>query len=295
MAVPLDWLWRVAPVLRSIHGSSQQGSTLLRSLSFVAAALVASTAPAIAQAPAALVSQAVAAIGGEQALRAVRTTRVQIVSVAFDLGQANSPSAFPTVTTFSGWQATDGPRERHTYVLESRPGPGGTGIGRQRGVFSGGIGMLEDETGQRLASAAQLAAAHRSMRLSLGRLLLSALADSAALAPGGARSRRGDTVLAVHYASASDTVALLFDRDTGMPAGIESVSKDPVRGERVTTTWFSRWESAGPLRLPRQSDTEVNGRLASQVITTARLLNPVLPDSIFAIPDSVARDRPRAP
>jgi len=63
---------------------------------------------------------------------------------------------------------------------------------------------------------------------------------------------------------------------------------DPILGDRVTRTAFTRWQDAGGVLFPRQVDIEVNNRLQTQNVATAVSANPELPDTMFAIPDSIA-------
>ena len=64
----------------------------------------------------------------------------------------------------------------------------------------------------------------------------------------------------VRYAIGADTMNLWFDRPTGLLVVTESVTDDGVLGDRRTLTWYTRWQDAGGVQLPRQVDTEVNGR-----------------------------------
>src|SRR5207247_3696958 len=92
----------------------------------------------------------------------------------------------------------------------------------------------------------------------------------------------------VRYAASADTLDLFFDRRTGLLIPTETLTDDPVLGDRVTRTAFTRWQDAGGVLFPRQVDIEVNNRLQTQNVATAVNANPELPDTMFAIPDSIA-------
>jgi glyoxylase-like metal-dependent hydrolase (beta-lactamase superfamily II) len=99
----------------------------------------------------------------------------------------------------------------------------------------------------------------------------------------------------VRYAG-RDTVTLWFDRATGLLTVAETVADDPILGDRVSQTYFTRWQDAGQgVRFPRQLDTFVNGQLSQHVIHTAVTAWAAAPDSLFAIPDSIAARASRAP
>jgi glyoxylase-like metal-dependent hydrolase (beta-lactamase superfamily II) len=261
-----------------------------RALVLVLASLAAPIAGASSQSAHSIVVRAVDAAGGAAALRAVRTSRVETVTASFGIGQQEETPASPArVTTFAGWQATDLVSLRHTYVLDARPGIGPGGVNRQRGVYADGRGMLEFNGVLSADGGTQLAAALRSTRLSVIRLLLSALDNPSALQAEQPRRWRGDMHDVVRYALGPDTLTMLFARSSGLLSGTETITDDPILGDRVALTHFSRWTRTGAVRLPRQVDAEVNGRLASQVFTTAQQLDVPLGDSLFAIPDSIAR------
>jgi len=68
---------------------------------------------------------------------------------------------------------------------------------------------------------------------------------------------------------------------------VESVTDDPILGDRRTTTWYTRWQDAGPVKIPRQVDIEFNGRLSQHQVVTSAAVNGALADSSFAIADSI--------
>jgi len=88
---------------------------------------------------------------------------------------------------------------------------------------------------------------------------------------------------------------LWFDPPTGMLVVSEQVTDDPVLGDRRTLTWYTRWQDATGVQLPRQVDTEVNGRILSHNVVGSLSINQSLDESQFAIPDSLASRAQRGP
>jgi glyoxylase-like metal-dependent hydrolase (beta-lactamase superfamily II) len=88
---------------------------------------------------------------------------------------------------------------------------------------------------------------------------------------------------------------LWFDRPTGRLVVSEILTDDPVMGDRRTLTWYTRWQDAGGVWLPRQIDTEVNGRILSHNVAGGITINQTLDEAAFAIPDSMAARAPRGP
>jgi glyoxylase-like metal-dependent hydrolase (beta-lactamase superfamily II) len=143
--------------------------------------------------------------------------------------------------------------------------------------------------------AANAAAVARGMRLASHRLLLSALDNPAALSRLPARTLRGEGADGVRYALGPDTASLWFDRASGRLLAVETLTDDPVLGDRRDVTWYQRWQPVGTTGalLPRQQDAEVNGRLQQSLFITTLTTNDALADSLFAIPDSLRARAPR--
>jgi glyoxylase-like metal-dependent hydrolase (beta-lactamase superfamily II) len=99
----------------------------------------------------------------------------------------------------------------------------------------------------------------------------------------------------VRYAIAPDTMNLWFDRPTGMLVLSEAVTDDGVLGDRRTLTWYTRWQDASGVQLPRQVDTEVNGRILSHNVVGGLAVNQTLEEAAFGIPDSLAQRAQRGP
>jgi glyoxylase-like metal-dependent hydrolase (beta-lactamase superfamily II) len=245
-----------------------------------------------AQAPAgpsarSLVERAVRAIGGAQALRDVTTTIVEFNSASFGLGQEETPLSPARGPIGWGRIATDWRGNRREVNQEVRPVTGAPA--RQRQVIAGDIGMNEAAGTRTPMAPGAVAAALQGMRVQPERLLLRAFDHPAAVSRIPSRSWRGELMDGVRFADGADTVALYFDRRSGLLTVSETVSDDPILGDRRNVTWYTRWQDAGGVRLPRQFDSEANGRLLSQNNVTSLTVNAPVPDSLFTIPDSIAR------
>jgi len=159
---------------------------------------------------------------------------------------------------------TDYAGDRMLITTEGRNPTGA--VNKVRRVIAGSIGMTETNGVPAPENPGQVATLERFMRRTPERLLLTALDN-----PAGA-----------------DTLDLYFDRRTGLLVLTETLTDDPILGDRVTRTAFTRWQDAGGVLLWRQLDVEVNNRLQNHSVATAISTNPALSDSMFAIPDSIA-------
>ncbi len=259
-------------------------------IAFLAACLLVPGA-AEAQAPArparAVIERAVDAIGGAAALRAVTSTTAEFNSASFGLGQEETPLSPARGPIGWGRIVTDWRGNRRAVSQEIRQITGA--VTRQRQVVAGNIGMNEAGGTQSPLAPGAVAAVLQGMRLQPERILLRAFDNPGSVTRIPARTWRGELMNGVRFAEAADTVSLYFDRRSGLLTVSEVVTDDPILGDRRGVTWYTRWQEAGGVRLPRQFDSEANGRLLSQNIVTSLTVNPPVPDSVFAIPDSIAR------
>ena len=255
---------------------------------------VACLAPAhiAAQSPIAIVQRAVNAVGGADALRGLSSTVMDINAAIFGLGQEETPLS-PARATFSTARiAYDFAGGRYAIQQENRAPIGPPG--RLHRVMAGGAGMVTTNAGANPDSRAGIAASERAMRTSPLRLLRTALESPGSLRAARAKRWRGETLDGVRFVG-DDTVTMYFDRASGFLTGVEAVTDDPILGDRRTVTWYTRWQDAGPLKIPRQMDVDVNGRLSQHQVVTSATVNTALPDSTFAIPDSIRARASNAP
>ena len=237
-----------------------------------------------AQTPTTVIQRAVTAIGGEQAVRGVTSQVTDINSALFQLGQEETPRS-PARATISFARITyDFARPRYAIQQENRPVAGPPT--RQRRVMTNDVGMFVNNAAEAPDTRAGVAASLRVMRLSPLQVLRTALDAPNTVRAAVAKRYRGELMDGVHIAG-RDTATLYFDRGSGLLTVVETLTDDPILGDRRTTTWYTRWQDAGPVKLPRQVDIEVNGRLSQHQVITAATVNGALADSTFAIADSI--------
>lgn len=244
---------------------------------------------AAAQRPAAprdIVARAVAAMGGEQALRGVGVVTTQFYNSVYALGQEETPQSPARANAGVATLVIDFANNRAVFALETR-NVGGQ-VNRVRRVLAGDIGMVENNQNQLNPAGPGLVRNDQTgVRRSPHKLLLAALDAPQTLAAVPAKSWRGETMDGVHYVSGPDTLDLWFDRRSGLLTVIEATTDDPILGDRRTATILTRWQPAGGVLFARQSDTEVNGRPNTSTVTTAVTVAASAADSLFAIPDSI--------
>lgn len=233
-----------------------------------------------------LVAKAVTAMGGEAALRGLRGVHATFYSMTFGIGQEETPQSPARATITSGTQSVDYAGNRQVNVTEVRNVAGV--VNRVRRVTAGGIGMSEVNGVPSPDNPGAVANVERQWRRAPERLLISALDNPGALQRLPARTWRGESVDGVRYANGPDTLDLYFDRRSGLLVLTETLTDDPILGDRRTVVAFTRWQDADGVRLPRQADTDVNGRLQTHTVITNVAVNRAPADSLWIIPDSIA-------
>ena len=241
--------------------------------------------------PAALIARAIRAMGGTGALDSLRSKRVEFNLVAFGLGQEETYLSQPRATVSYGSTLTDYAGVRQITSQEVRQVGGA--VTRQRRVILPTMSMLEQNGALTMDGAGISAGLPRTQSLQIERIMLTAAQHGSSARPLPTRTLLGEVADGIRLPLGPDTVNLFFGRSTGLPMVSETIADDPVLGDRRTLTWYSRWQDAGGVKLPRQIDVEVNGKLQSQTVLTAVVVNPELDPAQFAVPDSMAARAPR--
>jgi len=240
-----------------------------------------------AQTPRDVVARGVAAMGGEQALRGIRALSIESYTATFALGQEETPDSPARANVSSGRAVADYLGGRFVSAIELRNVAGA--VNKLRRVTAGGIGMVETDGRPAPMNPGVVASFETDVRRYPDRLLLAALDNPAALSALPARTFRSRPHDGVRYQAGPDTVSLFFDRASGLLTVLETLTDDPVLGDRRTESWLTRWQNVGGgVLLPYQFDRFWNGRLQLHGVITAVQVNPQTPDSVFAIPDSIA-------
>ena len=244
-------------------------------------------APGSPRLPRDIVARAVAAMGSELALRAVRAVSIEVYAVTFALGQEETPESPARANVSYGRSVADFAGGRFAGPIELRNVAGA--VTKLRRVTAGGIGMVETDGRQAPMNPAAVAGFETDVRRFADRLLLAALDNPAGLSTLPGRTFRRRPHDGVRYAAGPDTVSLFFDRASGLLTVMETLTDDAVLGDRRTEVWLTRWQHAGGGVLhPYQVDRFWNGRLQQHTVITAVRINPETPDSLFSIPDSIA-------
>ena len=248
---------------------------------------------AAAQDPRAIVARAIQAMGGEVAVRSVSTIVAEYYTVAFAFGGSETADSPPYASVVLGRMTVDG-REPGRALSQELRTPSGA-VRRTRRVTTAGIGMDETDGRQVPQTASAVAGIERYVRGLPPWLLVLLIDHPEALTLLPPREWRGELYDGVRYALAADTGALYFDRRSGLLTVAEFLIDHPVLGDAPNVFWYTRWQPAGSVKLPRQVDVTLNGQLWSHTVYTSEQVNDSVDAAVFAIPDSIAARAPRGP
>lgn len=240
-----------------------------------------------------LVQRAATAMGGAGALRQLGNVTFDFNMATFGLGQEETPSSPARATFVFGRLINDYRGGRRLTTQETRP-VAGAGQ-RQRILVTPSGGLTEVNGVQNPAFPGAPAAVAAELRAQPDRLIVAALDNPAQLSTVPERRIRGELMDGVRMRVGTDDITLWFDRLSHLLVATERVTDDPILGDRRTLTLYTRWQDAGGVMLPRQVDVEVNGRLQQHMVVTSASVNAALPETDFAVPDSIARRAPSAP
>lgn len=111
----------------------------------------------------------------------------------------------------------------------------------------------------------------------------------------GEEEFEGRKLRAVSFADADGTeVALLFDSETNLLTKIQQPTDDPIQGDSVFETVYGDWRQAGKVMLPYRYTDRLNGSVFQDVKISSMQFDTKPADSLFAMPDGLAKLEPPA-
>ncbi|MES2304614.1 MAG: MBL fold metallo-hydrolase [Gemmatimonadota bacterium] len=243
-----------------------------------------------------VVRRAIDAVGGEQALRDLRTIVLDVATFSRTRGQEDVPGGILGAGFLVTRQTRDRAGRRVRNDVESRFA-GSTTVNRQTNIATPDGAMLVAPNGNQIVPPPQLQqTALAGLETFVPVMLLKLLDRPDSIAAAPPRRIGGQLDDGVRFVANGVPTTIWFDRITGLPALQESVTDDGILGDNTTTVVFSHW-STGTVRIPGQIRSE-GGRGETQTIQRVISLNQPIPDSVFAIPDSTLakyRQQPAAP
>lgn len=235
-----------------------------------------------------LVTSAVAALGGEQAMRGLNSLLIQGEAKYSEPEESFTPSGTPRFLgdasfTLSwqlalGWARIDWNRStQYPAVKKFQYTEGLT----QR------FGFIEDTNGIRPVSAARLAVQLRELARSSPTLLLKALDNPNSVSfEGGVKV--GQTPLpAVSLKDGRTTFIIMFDRATHLPAIIRTFDDDQVKGDSGFDLALGDWRVVAGVKIAHAMSYKLNDAQVARVAYTSVVANPTFGPDTFATADHI--------
>jgi glyoxylase-like metal-dependent hydrolase (beta-lactamase superfamily II) len=235
-----------------------------------------------------LVKQAVAAEGGAEALRGLKSLAVKGDAKFWEPGQSFAAGGEPRFlgdATFAiSWDLANGTARTEWNRDQKYPDPP-IKLQYTETVLPA-FGVVTDSKGSQPMSRIRVAALLREIERASPRLLIKALDD-----PNNVRAVEaelgGKSLPAVAFTDAGTQFTILFDRESHLPAAIRTRDDDNINGDSNYDLVLADWKAVGGAKLAQSLSYQVNGVEVAKLNYRDVAANPPLAADAFAVPDAV--------
>jgi glyoxylase-like metal-dependent hydrolase (beta-lactamase superfamily II) len=246
--------------------------------------------PASAQSPAGQVKQAVDALGGADALRAINTMVIKVDAKHWEPGQSYSVNGEPRFLGDSALTITvdyaNPVRVRYDWDRDMKY-PAAEKL-KYSEVRYPTYGAVFNEKGEaKPMSGIRLAANIREGGRASPRLLLNALESPQNLSPIEDQTLDGQALPAVAFAQGPTRYIIMFDRTTKLPAAVRTRDEDNIWGDSNYDMVMSDWKTVNGVKVAQTRSFRL-GSIEVQRLTYKDIaFNPPVDPKAFAAPDAV--------
>jgi hypothetical protein len=239
-----------------------------------------------------LVKQSVEALGGADAMRAIKTTIAKADAKHWEPGQSHSISGESrflgdsTVTITVDYGSKDGAVARYDWDR----GMQYPAVERLKysEIRYPNWGAAIDEKGQATPmSAIRIAANLRESLRGSPMLLLRALDSPQSVSAIEDQKLGNQTLPAVVFASGPTRYIIMFDRATKLPAAVRTRDEDNIWGDANYDMILSDWKTVGGVKVAHARSYQLNGMEVQRFTTKEITLNAAIPPATFAVPDAI--------
>src|SRR6185295_8339689 len=239
------------------------------------------------------------AMGGLEALQAVKDVRRVGAGTGYNQGQSLVPDSALTTRAMEVTSLQDFARGRS--ATETMNLPTGNVMNKNRAVLAGDTGFGYNVVTKVVTPSAPgaIAGAKAALRRDPAALLLTARSRAETLRSLGDETVDGKRNRVITFADSDGTqIGLYFDADTGLLARFDTLADNAVLGDAVTETILSDYREvaagAARVRLPARVVTKVNGDVTLDLKYSVIEANAGTADEAFAVPAG-AQTIPPAP
>jgi len=261
----------------------------MKRMVLIAALLLAACQEQVAEGSAGgLVSAAVAAQGGAEALRGLTGLTVRGDARFWEPGQSQVPGGdareLGTATFEMSWDLAKG-MARTNWDRDQQYPPPAVKLNYTETVLPT-LGFVTDGTGSKPMSGIRVATHLRELERASPRLLLKAMDDAGNLKETDAQQLGDRSLPAVSYTEGGTTFVILFDPMTHLPAAIRTRDDDNIFGDSNYDLVLENWRAAGSVQVATSLSYRINGievaRLNYQSASTG-----AIPEDAFTVPEAV--------
>lgn len=238
------------------------------------------------------VDRAVAAVGGGEALRGIKTNTVVGAGVRFEPGQGRTldapPSQYPYTYVarqdvahdrLNIWVSHD--TEYMTTIAFTQV------IDRDVGYFDGKDGM-HSPVDQAPMLSSRVAAVQKHQRLFHPELLLRSALEAPAMATlSGETTLHGEAHQIVSLKDKFQPIRLYISKTSGLVSKLATTEDDPILGDAEIEVEFRDWRMVSGVRMPFSLTLSEGGIPLQTETRSSVVVNAELDDRLFLIPDQV--------
>jgi glyoxylase-like metal-dependent hydrolase (beta-lactamase superfamily II) len=236
-----------------------------------------------------LVSDAVKAQGGADALRALKTLSIKGETKNYEPGQskvAGGEPKFVEDTKFTTTRDLANNMARTEWDRDHKyPDPAGQ-IKFTETVLPT-MGFVSSAQAPAAMSGVRLAAHQRELNRASPTLLLNALGNAKDVRPIGNQRIGKTSYRAVSVNQGGAQFIVMFDPKTKLPAAIRTIDDDNVYGDSTFDLVLNDWKAVGGVQIAHALSYQVNGVEVSKVTYNEVAANPTIAADAFAVPDAV--------
>ncbi len=244
--------------------------------------------PAAAQSAQDLVKQAVAAQGGAEALKALKTISIKGNAKFWEPGQAYKPGGEPRFLGDATYTTT-GDLTNHTVRIDwdrDQKYPDPPVKLKYSEVMTQQMGFVTDEKGSTAMSGIRLAAQTREIVRGAPTLMLHALENPKDVTAMPAQKLGDQSLPAIGLKVGQYNFIVLFDKKTKLPAAVRSRDDDNIAGDSNYDLVLSDWRPVNGVQMPQTKSGRVNGIEVANYTEKDVSVNAPMLANATAVPES---------
>jgi glyoxylase-like metal-dependent hydrolase (beta-lactamase superfamily II) len=235
-----------------------------------------------------LIKQAVAAEGGADALRGLKTLSIKGDAKFWEPGQSVVPDGDPRflgdATFVITWDLAKGSARTEWDRDQKYPDPIHL---KYTETLTPSLGFVTDEKGSQPMSGIREAAQLRELERASPWLLVKAMDLPKSVDTAGSQQLGEQSLPAVSFADGGTTFIILFDRKTHLPAAIRTRDDDNIHGDSNYDLVLADWKSVGSAQMAESLSYRINDVEVAKLNYREVMANPEIAADTFAAPDSV--------